>query len=801
MEGLRSERIKGVRRLLLLLLALCMTFQIMAGTVGAAPAASGVELQIQTGIDGKMKEGRWFPVKFTLTSPHEDISGDLVVQVASQTGGKDITYVKHVELPRQSTKTVWMALPGMTLNSRNNVVKLYQGPVEGGTLVPISKGSNYIETVSVRSTQVGVLARDPDTLNFLSLLNTQGYDVSVSRLNVADFPAETMMLDGLDAIAINDIATDQLSPEQVQAINGWVARGGSLILAGGAGYAKTAKAFESLSPVTYQDTISLSKLGSLENLAAKELTLTEPFTVSSAAVKSGNVLAQEGQVPLLVSKEVEKGRVWYAGYDLSLQPLASWTGNPKLWEQVLQSHLVTSAAKNGFQTNIMNRYWDLQYILDFFPSMRMPSFFLLLTLFLVYVLIAAPLLYLLLKRLDKREWAWVIIPVLSIISSIGIFSVGASDKSSVMTHTLNTLELSGNGQGTRSAATAVFVPSGGTYELQLPKSAKVVSFSENRGSMNQNGELAGATDQYLYMEPEAARLVWTDVPYWSVRKAQVEHAESEPLGQFDVAASIDQNGIKGEVTNQTKSDLTNVSLIYNRQLFAVGDLKAGEKKTIGGSINTIPQGYIDFGQLMFPYNHTGGPDVFNRERQMVNAYMNRLWNTGAGGETMIIGWSKDNESLYQVNGRKAQSDQLNMWVQEVKLQVVQGDKISIPYGYLSPSIVQNNLQQMHREPDGNMFAGSGDFTFEYNLPVIPGAQYDTLRIQSAGGLPPYLSLQIWNEARKDWDPLDLRSVFVLQDGRQNDMLIGGRTIRLKATVTQDLSFRYPQVSLEGTVKR
>ncbi|NTZ20165.1 hypothetical protein EXW96_22240 [Paenibacillus sp. JMULE4] len=801
MEGLRSERIKGVRRLLLLLLALCMTFQIMAGTVGAAPAASGVELQIQTGIDGKMKEGRWFPVKFTLTSPHEDISGDLVVQVASQTGGKDITYVKHVELPRQSTKTVWMALPGMTLNSRNNVVKLYQGPVEGGTLVPISKGSNYIETVSVRSTQVGVLARDPDTLNFLSLLNTQGYDVSVSRLNVADFPAETMMLDGLDAIAINDIATDQLSPEQVQAINGWVARGGSLILAGGAGYAKTAKAFESLSPVTYQGTISLSKLGSLENLAAKELTLTEPFTVSSAAVKSGNVLAQEGQVPLLVSKEVEKGRVWYAGYDLSLQPLASWTGNPKLWEQVLQPHLVTSAAKNGFQTNIMNRYWDLQYILDFFPSMRMPSFFLLLTLFLVYVLIAAPLLYLLLKRLDKREWAWVIIPVLSIISSIGIFSVGASDKSSVMTHTLNTLELSGNGQGTRSAATAVFVPSGGTYELQLPKSAKVVSFSENRGSMNQNGELAGATDQYLYMEPEAARLVWTDVPYWSVRKALVEHAESEPLGQFDVAASIDQNGIKGEVTNQTKSDLTNVSLIYNRQLFAVGDLKAGEKKTIGGSINTIPQGYIDFGQLMFPYNHTGGPDVFNRERQMVNAYMNRLWNTGAGGETMIIGWSKDNESLYQVNGRKAQSDQLNMWVQEVKLQVVQGDKISIPYGYLSPSIVQNNLQQMHREPDGNMFVGSGDFTFEYNLPVIPGAQYDTLRIQSAGGLPPYLSLQIWNEARKDWDPLDLRSAFVLQDGQQNDMLIGGRTIRLKATVTQDLSFRYPQVSLEGTVKR
>ncbi|MBP1153794.1 MULTISPECIES: hypothetical protein [unclassified Paenibacillus] len=801
MEGFQIERTRVVRWLLPLLLALCVAIQALAGTVGAAPVSSGVELQIQAGIDGKTKEGRWFPVKFTLTSPSEDISGDLVVQMVNPSGGKDITYVKHIELPKQSTKSVWMSLPGMALNNRNNVVKLYQGSSDGGTLVPIAKGNDYIETTVMRSTQVGVLARDPDTLNFLSLLNTQGYDVSVSHLDIADLPTETMMLDSLDVIAMNDVASDQLGPEQVQAIHGWVARGGSLILAGGAGYSKTAKAFESLSPVTYQGTASLSQLTSFESLAAKELKLTEPFTVSSAAVKSGDVLAQEGQVPLLVQREVEKGRVWYVGYDLALQPLASWTGNAVLWEQVLQPQLVASNPKNGGQNHMMNRYWDLQYILDFFPSMNPPSFFLLLTLFLVYVLLAAPLLYILLKKMDKREWAWVVIPVLSIVSSLGIFAAGASDKSSIMTHTLNTLELSGSGQGTRSAATAVFVPSGGTYELQLPKSAQVVSFNDRRGSMNQNGQLAGTTDQYLFMEPEATRLAWTDVPYWSVRKALIEHAESEPLGKFEVVASINNNGIKGEVTNQTKSDLTNVNVFYNRQLFAIGDLKAGEKRAISGSVNTMPQGYVDYGQIMFPFTHHARQDEFNRERQMVNSYMNRLGNAGKGGEAMVIGWSKDEESLYQVNGKKTQSDQLNMWVQEVEFQVVQGDQISIPYGYLNPSMVQNNLQQMHTEPDGNMYVSSGDFTFEYKLPVIQGAEYDTLRIQSVGALPPFLSLQIWNETKKDWDPLDLRAVFVLQDGRQNDVLIGGRTIRLKATVMQDLGFRYPQVALEGKVKR
>ncbi|WP_248924540.1 hypothetical protein [Paenibacillus hamazuiensis] len=765
---------------------------------------AGVELQIQAGFDGKIRDNRWFPVKFTITSPMEDMSGDLVLQMVNPTGGKDVTYVKHVDLPKMTAKTVWMTLPGtgMQLGSNNNVVKLYKGSVDKGAEVPIVKGKAYIETYLTQSTTVGVLARDPDTLNFLTLLNSRNYDVSVVYLNMADMPAESMMLDGLDAIALNDVASDQLKEEQVKAISGWIDRGGTLILAGGAGYAKTAKAFEAIAPAAYKDTVQVNGLSSLEKLAGKELPLASPFTVSRADVKAGSVVAQEGQIPLFVKKPQEKGAVWYVAYDLSLQPLASWPGNPMLWEKVLQNHLAMSNTKMARQVYpLMQQFWEVQNALDLFPSLNPPSFYMLLSLFIAYVVVVAPVLYLILKKLDKREWAWVIIPALSLVSSFGIFMIGASDRSSVLTHTLNTMELSGSGQGKRTTATAVFVPSGGKYEIELPKSAHALAFNNSRGPGG-NGNLAGATDQYVYMDEGKTRLQWTDVPYWSVRKALLQEDSSEPLGKFEVKAGVDAGTVKGELKNATKSDLTDVVLFANRQLYRIGDLKAGETKPLGAPSTGAGIGYSDIGQLLYPYQGGRNGDDRNRERQMINMYANRNNFNGVNlsGKTWLIGWSKDEQFAYKVNGKEAKSDQLNMWVQEVQLDVVQGDNILIPYGYIAPAVVQSNVQHMGTDPMGQVYVGQGDFTFEYRLPDIEGASYHTLRMQSTGGLPAFLKLEIWNVGKNGWETLDLRQTAEFKDN-VNQYLADGTAIRVKATTTQDFGFRYPDIALEGKVKQ
>ncbi|NOU96686.1 hypothetical protein GC093_26210 [Paenibacillus sp. LMG 31456] len=780
-----------------------------------AAAAGSIELQMEVGYDGKIKEGQWFPVKFTVTNPSEDVSGDLVVQVANPMGGNDATYIKHLDLPKQTTKVVWMSLPGMSYNGNNNVIKFYKGDISKGEIVPISKGNDYITATPTQSVQVGVLARDPDTLNFLSLLQSKNIPVSVIHLKPEQLPGESVMLDGLDVLALNDFASDQLKEDQVKAITSWVNRGGTLVLAGGAGYPKTAKAFEGLSPVTYTGTASVPSLSSLEQASGKELKLSEPFTVSTSALRAGEVITQEKQQPLFVKKSTGSGEVWYVAYDLALNPVASWNGSPELWEKVIQGHSGPTNMKRGRPGySFMNQFSEVQYALDFFPSLVSPSFFMLLIVFLIYVVLVAPFLYLLLKKVDKREWAWIIIPAFSILSSAVIFMIGSSDKSSTLIHTLNTLELNGSGQGQRTSATAVFVPRGGSYELEVPKAAHTVLANTNQG-FGSNGQLTGISDQHIRLDAEKTRIGWSDVPYWSVRKAWIQNDEIEQLGKFDVNLTLDSNGLKGEIANATKSDLNDVNIIINRSVYSVGELKVGEKKPVAlTSPTNVNNGNFDFGYLLFSNpngmnggmvyrNGNGNMDNHERERQMINSYMNNSSKGMNQGKPVVIGWSKDKQSLFKVNGKDANTDQLNLWVQAVDFQVVQGDKISIPAGYITPVIVNNNTNQLFMEPNGTVVIGNGSVTFEYALPRIQGASYTKLDLRMPGGagIPQFLILELWNGEKQDWEPIDLRVPVEKKDNLSAYILDGGTTIRMKATATQQFGFQFPEVALEGTVRR
>ena len=92
---------------------------------------------------------------------------------------------------------------------------------------------------------------------------------------------------------------------------------------------------------------------------------------------------------------------------------------------------------------------SLNNYLNYFPSLALPPFSLFFWLLIGYAVLVAPVLYYVLKRFDRREWAWFLIPLIAIITSISIYVTGTSGKSSLQAHTLNVVELDGQGQGTQ----------------------------------------------------------------------------------------------------------------------------------------------------------------------------------------------------------------------------------------------------------------------------------------------------------------------------------------------------------------
>ncbi len=71
--------------------------------------------------------------------------------------------------------------------------------------------------------------------------------------------------------------------------------------------------------------------------------------------------------------------------------------------------------------------YELNDVNEIFPSFEVSVSYMLIVIIL-YILIIGPILYFILKKIDKREQAWWIIPIMSVALSIVLFIFGAKDR-------------------------------------------------------------------------------------------------------------------------------------------------------------------------------------------------------------------------------------------------------------------------------------------------------------------------------------------------------------------------------------
>lgn len=780
---------------IMLVLTLIGTGLALWGSDKAYAEKLPLDIVIEHGFDGKMKDGKWFPVKMTITNPGDDVSGELAIRMTGDSnGGKSVVYAKHVDLPKQSTKIVWFTLPGKQLNEKNNIVAFYEKGVNKGKVIPFSQEDVSITTkpLSPETLVAGVMARDPDTLNFLSLLNQKGYQVQTTLLTADDFPWEATMLDSLDVIAFNDSATDKLKPEQVKEIQAWVERGGKLILAGGAGYAKTASPFGAIAPVTVSGTTSVTELTSLVQATSRELDLKGPITLSSGTVKSGETLYAEKGIPLVVDAPVGQGSVTYIAYDLSMEPLASWSGNPAIWERILSDVLIMD---NSGKSVRMDGMWELNNALEVFPQLIPPAYGMLALLFLVYAVVVGPALYMILKRMDRREWAWFAIPIVAVVTSLSIYAIGASGRGSTLAQTLGMNMLSGKGDANRTAASSVFVPSGGSYELEWTGKRSLSPFMMNDGRSLQSGDV----DMIIRSEPDKTVAAFENVPFWSVRKVFGSQETIADAGQFDYTVRLDASGAKGEIVNNTKFELYEAGIFIGGQWIRLGDMKPGEKKPFQvGMTNTSSMMYSDWGHIVFPY--AGNQDVWERERSLLNSFSRTNGNgmqSALSSEPMVVAFSKSVSSLFKIDGKDVQSERIDLFAQPLKLDYVQGNRIFIPRGVVVPYVESSNVAHMSSYNNGGIDVGKGDFKLVYRIPARSNWQFEKISLTMQA--QQQFTVELWNENSQTWEILN-GTQSDLDAARVKQVLAASNELRLKVTNSQNGGrFTYPTIGVEGVV--
>src|SRR5919205_819480 len=324
-----------------------------------ADTPSQVRMDVRAGFDGAGRVGGWVPLDIQLANEGAELRAE--VQVVIQQGGGRSTYTLvpttfslPVVLPRLSNKRfsmeVW--LPGV----QNNHLTARLVKAGGGEL--ITEQDITMTRVPLGDYFCGVLARDPSTYDFLAALDLPPpiRRARTAPLDPTTVPERAQLLGSFDCLIIDNAATAQLRPEQLEAIQVWVGTGGLLIEVGGSTWQSTLGPLPpDLLPVEPVGLTNLDSLSSLGDFMEVPLDAPGPWLVTQSRARTDRgarvVVAQDG-VPLVVASKRGDGTVIYLAFEPTSRNFRQWAGNEALWR-----FLITHAAvDNGVGSALVRPY-------------------------------------------------------------------------------------------------------------------------------------------------------------------------------------------------------------------------------------------------------------------------------------------------------------------------------------------------------------------------------------------------------------------------------------------------------------
>ncbi len=161
------------------------------------------------------------------------------------------------------------------------------------------------------------------------------------------------------------------------------------------------------------------------------------------------------------------------------------------------------------------------------PSLALPPIGGLIVLLGGYILLIGPINYMVLRRLDRREWAWLTMPVLVVLVTVGAYGFGTVLRGNdvIVNEVAIVRGAAGATDGTGQIYLGIFSPSRGQYQVQVPGGALL--------SSPINGDIfggTGAASQLDVLQGDPARVRDLDVGFGSLRTIRAESAVTVPLG-------------------------------------------------------------------------------------------------------------------------------------------------------------------------------------------------------------------------------------------------------------------------------
>lgn len=557
-----------------------------------ALAAPNLKVSVKAGIDGKVKSGRGGPIAVTIENTGTSFSGDLVIDVL-ESYDRGTGRAIALELESGETKTVSFivndmdGLSGMYGSTNTKSIYFYEGGWEKGKEIA-HKGAQVMTAFLLEDDKIIVtFTNNKDRLASLkgieigSTSNVQLIDST--KLDLPNLPNDALSWDTVDYMVFDEYAIADLKSEKQEALLAWVRKGGIIVIGSSDNIEVETGVFSSYMPMDLKEatTIDPTRL----NKWAKTEGFVDPIQGYSTALNEGaKELVADGKNVIIASNEVGEGLIFQTAFSLGDDPIAQSVGMPLFWSTLLT--LGESTALNS-SLNMYSPMDELLYSVsetnELFPSFKVSSP-LIFGIIILYIIIIIPVMYVVLKRKDKRESAWWIIPAIAVITSVGIFGFGAKDRvgRAQIQHTaLLNVEEDGSLQGYYSES--ILSNKSGDFVFTAPKGTTLSATSQNL-IFDTSGSLA---HKHSILEEDVAgsTINMRNVGYWNVATIYGQSRLSD-IGQYTIDLAVDNKKLTGTVTNDFPFELKDLSILSGNTVIPIGDLGPGETHQVNEQLKT-----------------------------------------------------------------------------------------------------------------------------------------------------------------------------------------------------------------------
>lgn len=699
---------------------------VLASGLPVQPAsAAGVDIKAWPGLSGLYKMDQAVQLKIEVTNFGEPFKGKLVVdreEIPGRPKQQDNNILYSREIDVQSGKnSTFMLVPGNVLDMPAEVKLVSGGRVLARTPV---QGTN------VSGGLIGlVLSEKAYRSDLFTWLDKKlGNQFNAKYINPQELPDNAILLQGADLLVVNRDAVAELTEKQCGAIIEWTRLGGTLLLSGGAGAGQGGK-FSAVSPVETQGNTMVS--GSMGGLRPDKGSLN----AASGRLISGRVVASESGIPLMVYDDLGRGKVVYSA--VALEELGG--NNEKLW--------LALDDPDGLGVFSQRRIKEPQVVRDmlanassYLPQLDLPPVPAIMVIWVVYLAIAGPGVYYLLKRYDRRDLAWIMVPALAVVAAGGFYLFSPVNRlQGYLGQTLTAVDILGPGLAEVRTAETIVMPRGGNLTLQAVPDMMVepVNYYDYR-RRDKKLEIVNTG--------EVTSINFEGVEYGSMRQVAAYGLWRE-AGSLEGAVYFQKDSLMGKITNNTGINLRNCKLLVGGHLIELGSLGAGQTR----DINEMPERWQLAGsreEMMGSPEYSGRMDNDVREKRLLGELINQDFREQEG--VLFLAWGDNTTELFSVAepSGKGRTYGLTLIRQKIDINIPAGE-FKLPAGLLGAR--ENQVEGgLEKRADG-IIMHDGKAVLSYDLTDIMGIRkYTVTRIAFPGSVGHIQILEVYNHNKQDW---------------------------------------------------